>query len=125
VRTSWPPAMAASTVHDFTGSPSSHTAQAPQLLVSQPQWVPVNPRWSRRKCTSSRRPSISRVTGSPLTLLETFTSAPRKGPDARAPQCPTGQLAGEVALVLDAAALVGRWRAGACGDRTCLGVELL
>jgi hypothetical protein len=37
VRTSCPAAMAASTVHGFTGSPSGHTAQAPQLLVSQPQ----------------------------------------------------------------------------------------
>ena len=62
VRTSWPPAIAASTVQDFTGSPSSQTTQVPQLLVSQPQCVPVRPRWSRRKCTSSMRPSISRVT---------------------------------------------------------------
>ena len=38
VRTSWPSAMAASTVQDFTGTPSSHTTQAPQLEVSQPQW---------------------------------------------------------------------------------------
>ena len=43
VRTSWPSAIAASTVHDFTGSPSSSTTQVPQLLVSQPQWVPVSP----------------------------------------------------------------------------------
>ena len=71
VRTSCPPAMAASTVHDLTGSPSSQTTQVPQLLVSQPQWVPVRPRWSRRKCTSSSRPSISRVTSSPLTVIVT------------------------------------------------------
>ena len=55
MRTSWPPAIAASTVHDFTGSPSIQTTQVPQLLVSQPQWVPVSPRSSRRKCTSSSR----------------------------------------------------------------------
>ena len=42
VRISCPPAIAASTVHDFTGSPSIQTTQVPQLLVSQPQWVPVN-----------------------------------------------------------------------------------
>ena len=38
------PAMAASVVQLFTGSPSTHTTQVPQLLVSQPQWVPVMPR---------------------------------------------------------------------------------
>ena len=31
------------TVHDFTGLPSISTTQAPQLEVSQPQWVPVRP----------------------------------------------------------------------------------
>ena len=71
VRTSWPPAIAASIVHDLTGSLSTQTTQVPQLLVSQPQWVPVRPRWSRRKCTSSSRPSISRVTLSPLTDIVT------------------------------------------------------
>ncbi len=42
VRTSWPPAIAASIVQDFTGSPSIQTTQVPQLLVSQPQCVPVS-----------------------------------------------------------------------------------
>ena len=37
VRTSWPPAMAASIVQDLTGSPSTQTTQVPQLLVSHPQ----------------------------------------------------------------------------------------
>jgi hypothetical protein len=54
-------------VHDFTGSPSISTTQAPQLEVSQPQCVPVSPSVSRRKCTSSVRGSTSRVTCSPLT----------------------------------------------------------
>ena len=54
--------MAASIVQDFTGSPSTSTTQTPQLLVSQPQWVPVSPRSSRRKCTSSIRGSTSRLT---------------------------------------------------------------
>jgi hypothetical protein len=71
VRISWPEAIAASTVHDFTGSPSMSTTHTPQLLVSQPQWVPVSPRWSRRKCTSSRRGSTSRVTSSPLIVMVT------------------------------------------------------
>ena len=37
-----PLAIAASIVQDFTGSPSTSTTQVPQLLVSQPQWVPVS-----------------------------------------------------------------------------------
>jgi hypothetical protein len=63
--------MTVSTVHALNGSPSSHTAQAPQLLVSQPQWVPVSPSWSRRKCTSSSRASTSALTASPLTVSRT------------------------------------------------------
>ena len=43
MRTSRPPAMAASTVQVFTGSPSIQATQVPQLLVSHPQWVPVSP----------------------------------------------------------------------------------
>jgi carbon-monoxide dehydrogenase large subunit len=41
-------AMTASVVQLFTGTPSSHTVQAPQLDVSQPQWVPVRSRTTRR-----------------------------------------------------------------------------
>ena len=75
VAISCPPAIAASTVHDFTGSPSMSTVQAPQLLVSQPQWVPWSSRVSRRKCTSRSRGSISWVTSWPLTVIVTCTSA--------------------------------------------------
>ena len=53
VRISWPSHIAASVVHDFSGLPSISTTQAPQLEVSQPQWVPVRPGVSRMKCTSS------------------------------------------------------------------------
>ena len=42
-----PSAMTASTVQDLTGASSSHTTQAPQFEVSQPQWVPVRPTVSR------------------------------------------------------------------------------
>ena len=42
-------------VHDFTGRPFNSTVQAPQLVVSQPMCVPVSPRTSRIKCTSSIR----------------------------------------------------------------------
>ena len=41
MRTSWPPAITASVVQLLTGVPSIHTVHAPQLEVSQPQWVPV------------------------------------------------------------------------------------
>ena len=44
-----PSAMTASTVQDLTGVSSSHTTQAPQLDVSQPQCEPVSPSSSRRK----------------------------------------------------------------------------
>src|SRR5689334_3318157 len=116
VRTSCPPAIAASTVHDLTGSPSSQTTQVPQLLVSQPQWVPVRPSTSRRKCTSSSRPSISRVTSTSLTVIVTcIGSAPR--PLDGLAQGPSGQLVREVALVVLAAALVGDRVAAARGDR--------
>src|SRR5213083_948448 len=57
VRTSCPCAITARTVQDLTGVPSSQTVHTPQLDVSQPQWVPVSPSSSRRKCTSSRRVS--------------------------------------------------------------------
>jgi hypothetical protein len=52
-----PSAAAVKTVHDFTATPSSSTVQAPQLEESQPTCVPVRPRFSRRKCTSSCRDS--------------------------------------------------------------------
>src|SRR4051794_35352659 len=125
VRTSRPPAIAARTVHDLTGSPSIQTTQVPQLLVSQPQCVPVSPRWSRRKCTSSSRPSISRETSSPLTVIVTCMSALLGDPGDRAPQRPLGELSGQVPLVLDAPPQVGDGAAARSGDRTCLGVELL
>ena len=64
-------AMTASTVQDLTGSPSISTTQTPQLLVSQPQWVPVRPSVSRRKCTRSSLGSTSRVTSVPLTVMVT------------------------------------------------------
>src|ERR1700676_4181391 len=67
-----PSTWTARRVQDFTGQPSRSTAQAPQLLVSHPMWVPVRPRLVRMKSTSSVRgsatdsrvePLIRRVTG--------------------------------------------------------------
>ena len=48
VVTSVPSAATASTVHDFTDSPSRSTVQAPHEVVSQPTFVAVRPRTSRR-----------------------------------------------------------------------------
>ena len=48
VVTSVPSAWTASTVHDFTDSPSTRTVQAPHDDVSQPTLVPVSPTTSRR-----------------------------------------------------------------------------
>jgi hypothetical protein len=61
----------ASTVHDFTDSPSSSTVHAPQEDVSQPTFVPVSPSCSRRKYTSSWRGSTSASRRSPLTVSDT------------------------------------------------------
>ena len=76
VTTSCPSAWAASTVHDFTDSPSSSTVQAPQDVVSQPTLVAVSPATSRTKCTSSMRSSTSAATSAPFTVIVTFTSEP-------------------------------------------------
>jgi hypothetical protein len=56
-----PSAMTASIVHDLTGVSSSHTTQAPQLEVSQPQCEPVSRSSSRRKWMSSSRGSTTRA----------------------------------------------------------------
>jgi hypothetical protein len=61
VMTRRPSAMTASTVQDLTGVSSSHTTQAPQLDVSQPQCEPVRPSSSRRKWISSSRGSTTRA----------------------------------------------------------------
>ena len=42
VWTSWPSAWTASIVQLLIGVPSKSTVQAPQLVVSQPVWVPVS-----------------------------------------------------------------------------------
>jgi len=58
--TSCPSAITASVVQDFTALPSRCTTQAPHCEVSQPTWVPVSRRFSRRNCTSSVRGSTWR-----------------------------------------------------------------
>src|SRR5882757_9810097 len=70
VRTSWPSAMTASVVQDFTALPSRWTTQAPHCEVSQPTWVPVSRRFSRRNWTRRVRGSILAFTGLPFTIRE-------------------------------------------------------
>src|SRR3954447_21548325 len=62
--------MTASVVHDLTALPSRWTTQAPHCEVSQPTWVPVSRRFSRRNCTSRVRGSTLAFTGLPFTIRE-------------------------------------------------------
>src|SRR5262249_24792534 len=66
-----PSTCQAKTVQDFTALPSTCTTQAPHCEVSQPTWVPVSRRCSRRYCTRSVRGSTSSVTALPFTVRET------------------------------------------------------
>src|SRR5580693_8353247 len=84
VLTSWPSAITASVVQDLTALPSRWTTQAPHWEVSQPTWVPVNRRFSRRNCTS-------RVRGStlPFTIREIF--AIQHSLQSAPPHCTAGR----------------------------------
>src|SRR5215475_15396545 len=75
VRTSAPSAVSTSSVHDFTAVPLTCTTQAPHCDVSQPTWVPVSRRFSRRYCTSRVRGSTSPVTALPFTVIATAVMA--------------------------------------------------
>src|ERR1700760_4623902 len=70
VRTSWPSAITANVVQDLTALPSRWTTQAPHCEVSQPTWVPVSRRFSRRNWTSRVRGSTLALTGLPFTIRE-------------------------------------------------------
>src|SRR5271167_4498658 len=72
VLTSWPSAITISVVQDLTALPSRCTTQAPHCEVSQPTWVPVSRRFSRRNCTSRVRGSTLAFTGLPFTIREIF-----------------------------------------------------
>src|SRR6476620_10958507 len=78
VMTSAPSACTANMVHDFTVFPFKSTVQAPQLLVSQPTCVPVNPSCSRIKCTSSSLGSAATSRSLPLilSLISSFFAMP-------------------------------------------------
>ena len=122
VRISWPSHIAASAVHDFSGLPSISTTQAPQLDVSQPQWVPVRPGGVADEVDEQRaRLDVARhglavdgdrVSASSGLLLE------RAG--RRAAQGAFREHAREVALVVDRSAAVGDRQAVLGGDRARL-----
>src|SRR6266481_3195316 len=63
------------TVQALTALPSTCTTQAPHWDVSQPTWVPVSRRFSRRNCTRRVRGSTSPVTALPFTVSATADMA--------------------------------------------------
>src|SRR6185312_16805741 len=67
-----PSTWTARKVHDLIDLPSRWMTQAPHWLVSQPTWVPVSPRCSRRNWTNSVRASTLPDTALPLTVMATL-----------------------------------------------------
>src|ERR1700722_827022 len=72
VITAAPSACTASMVQLLTLSPLTWTTQAPHWLVSQPTWVPVSPRISRRNWTSKVRGSTVPEAFLPFTVMDTL-----------------------------------------------------
>src|SRR5215510_15071744 len=75
VRTLAPSICQGKIVQDFTALPFTCTTQAPHCDVSQPTWVPVSRRCSRRNCTNRVRGSMSPVTALPFTVIATADMA--------------------------------------------------
>src|SRR5882757_7572349 len=63
-----PSTCQAKIVQAFIALPFTCTTHAPHCEVSQPTWVPVSRRFSRRNCTSRVRGSTSAVTALPFTV---------------------------------------------------------
>ena len=61
-----PSACAASTVQDFTDSPSSRTVHAPQDVVSQPMFVPRQPRPRARGARAAAGARLRRLDRAPV-----------------------------------------------------------
>src|SRR5262245_44733703 len=78
------------TVQALTALPSTCTTQAPHCEVSQPTWVPVSRRFSRRYCTRSVRGSTSPVTALPFTVNATAVM----DPSSKSFFAPTGETGG-------------------------------
>src|SRR5712692_6890649 len=70
------PVKSCTVLADLTGSPSSSTVQAPQLVVSQPTCVPVRARLTLKKSTRRTRGSTSPLFSAPLTRMVTFMTSP-------------------------------------------------
>src|SRR5476651_2497141 len=66
-----PSHCSASSVQDLAAMPSRWMTQAPHCEVSQPTWVPVSRKCSRRNCTSKVRSSTLPVTALPFTVMDT------------------------------------------------------
>src|SRR5262245_982706 len=71
-----PSACTASIVQDFTDCPSTSSVHEPHVEVSQPTLVPVSPRCSRMKYTSSVRGSTSPSRWVPFTVKDTCLKEP-------------------------------------------------
>ena len=66
-----PSAWTANIVHDLVAFPSTRTVQAPQLLVSQPTWVPVRSNSSLSTCDSNVLGGTCRRCAVPLIVIVT------------------------------------------------------
>src|SRR5712692_2847841 len=75
VITSWLLACTANIKHERTLCPSTSTVQAPQAPCSQPRFVPVNPKSSRKTSASKRRGSTTRRWVSPFTVKRIITKS--------------------------------------------------
>src|SRR3972149_1542641 len=127
VSTSAPSALSARMVQDLTARPLTLTTQAPHWEVSQPTWVPVSRRFSRRNWTNSVRGSISALTALPFTDMETvgITLLPFSlGPDGRIsslagrgrpPQCEIRAFGADFQI----GARRSLYPTGWCGQETC------
>src|SRR3990172_5361556 len=102
VVTSRPSTVAASTMQELTGSPSSQTVHAPQLPCSHPNFGLVTSRCSRRSCSRLVWTGASTDTRFPLSLKAMMTLAMALVPLAQAAglhQHPRHQDAGQLAPI--------------------------
>jgi hypothetical protein len=72
VVTSAPSSDTASVEQLFTDLPPTCTTQAPHWLVSQPMWVPVNRKFSRKNTDSNVSSGTSPLTDFPFTFNVIF-----------------------------------------------------